>query len=172
MYQELQLHVLPFTSLDDDEFLNFITNDSLNFPCNTFFNPFDFLEDKYNSDLDVNHSYVFSNYHNIPKPEYVFLDSFCSYTTITNVTTLLSMNIRSVPKNFQPFTDLILTNPGIKCNIIGFMETRLDHDLISLYELPGYTLFTQCRSRYGGGVALYVSEDYNCAMNNELSYID
>lgn len=104
MHLDLQPSELPFTSIDDDEFLNLFTHDNLFFQCNTSFNVLDLLEDKYNSDLDVNHSSVFSKYQNIPKSDYVYLDSLFSLGTNTNNTTLLSMNIRSIPTNFQSLT--------------------------------------------------------------------
>ena len=53
---------LPFVSVNDEAIIN---DFAYQFPIRLngyiSFNPFDFLDDKYNSELDANHSRVFSS---------------------------------------------------------------------------------------------------------------
>lgn len=169
-----QLHntELPFASTDNNDLINIFNGQSQrDLSCNISFNPIDLLEDKYNSDLHVNNSSVFSKYYNIPKSDYVFLDSlYCDGND--NIITLLNMNIRSVPTNLQLFVDSILVSSCVKFDILGFTETRLDLDLVNLYKLPGYNLFTTCRNRCGGGIAMYISDNHLSVKLDEFCIVD
>ena len=82
------------------------------------------------------------------------------------------MNIRSVPRNLQCFVDSVLEHADVKFNILGFTETRLDADLNNLYQLPGYNLFTKCRDRHGGGVAMYISTDLYSTISDEFCRLE
>lgn len=53
-----------------------------------------------------------------------------------------------------------------------FSETRLGSDLASLYQLPGYNLYTKCRNRNGGFVALYITSAYHLSVSTDLSHLD
>lgn len=64
------------------------------------------------------------------------------------------MNTRSIATNLQFFVDSAFGNTHVKLDILEFTETRLDPDLASLYQLPGYNLSNNCRHRYGGGVVM------------------
>ena len=106
----------------------------------------------------------------IPHSEYIFLDSFA---TLNNANfNILSLNIRSIPTNLNYFADSVLTHPCIKCDVIGFSETRLDSDLSPIYQLPGYSQYTKCRNRHGGGVALFVSDRYISNLCDDFCYIN
>lgn len=70
------------------------------------------------------------------------------------------MNIRSILRNLQYFKDLIIYDSSVSLNVIGFTEVRLGAHHSSLYDIPGYLLFTNPRNIHGGGTALYVSERY------------
>ena len=108
---------------------------------------------------------------NILQSEYIFLDSFSRPIDNTKFT-ILTHNIHSVPSNFQYFADTVLAHPCIKCDVIGFCETRLDCDFSSVYQMPGYHQYTNSRNRHGGGVALYVSNKYQNSMCSDLCYLD
>ena len=164
---------LPFASIDDTDLHALFVDSSISdvYLHNMIFDPVTILDDKYNNELDVNNFYVQTRHLNIPQSEYIFLDSFFTPDSNTNFT-ILSLNIRSVPTNLQYFADSVLTHPCIKCDVIGFSETRLDCDLSSLYQIPGYNLYTKNRNRHGGGVALFVSNIYQSSMSNDFSYLD
>ena len=171
MTPAININELPFAYIDNSELINLLTCDNLS-QIDKSFDPFVVLDDKYNSDVDITQSCLRSTYQNVPKSEYIFLESLSSINTNNAITTLLSMNIRSVPTNIQSFIDLILANTSVNLNIIGFTETRLHNDITQLYQLPGYNMFTKCRNRNGGGVAMYISSDYTSIMNNDLSFIE
>ena len=51
---------------------------------------------------------------------------------------------------------------------MAFQETRLNSNITTLFQLPGYNLYTQCRNTEGGGVALYVSNSYLSSIVNNM----
>lgn len=126
--------------------------------------------DSYNSDLSVNNLYTRLSHINFPRSEYIYLDN--DSLPDNNAITILTQNIRSTPTNFQYFTDTVLSNITTKCSVLGFTETRLSSHLTSLYQLPGYNMYTNCRNTHGGGVALYVSNSLHSTPLDEFSKID
>lgn len=163
---------LPFAYLSSDDLISLINSNNFNQSCKSF-DPFTITDDKYNVDLDITQSCLRSRFLNVPRDDYIFLDTFSSLSTDdATTTTLFTMNIRSIPTNFQAFIDLVLTNTFMNLNILGFTETRLDNDLISLYQLPGYKMFNKCRNRNGGGVAIYVSTVYNSCMLIDFTFTE
>ena len=152
---------LAFSLVDDDDFTDLFTNECFTSLYNNIsFDLLRVLDEKYNIELDVNNSYVISKCHDIPKSNYICMDSFCLQNNDPNIITIFNMNIRSVPTNLQVFNDSVVASHGVKLDIIGLTETRLDSDIMNLYNLPGYNMFSQNRSRYGGGVAIYTSDEY------------
>lgn len=113
-------------------------------------------EDKYNSDLHVTNLYTKFRNTNVMRSKYIELFHYSSKSN--DVTTLLTLNIRSIPTNVQSFVDTVLGSVATKYNILGLTELRLEAHLSSLYQLPGYSLFTNCRNTHGGGVAMYISD--------------
>ena len=161
---------LPFFSIGNDDFLNQMNNNS---SLSTFvFNPLDLIHDKYTSELDVNQSSLFSAYQNIPKTAYAYVDSLNLKNTGTSTFSILNMNIRSIPTNLQIFVDSFLIHAGIKIDVLAFTETRLDHDINKLYQLPGYNMFTKSRNRYGGGVALYFSDYHHSTLIEQFCCVE
>lgn len=57
-------------------------------------------------------------------------------------------------------------------DILGFTETSIDHSLTALYQMPGFNMFNQCRSRYEGRIALYVSSKYQTTGSDQFSIIN
>ena len=55
---------------------------------------------------------------------------------------------------------------------MAFQETRLDNHITSLFQLPDFNYYTQCRNTEGGGVALYVSKVYNSSLLPDLCYME
>ena len=102
----------------------------------------------------------------IPKTEYVLLDNIPPVNS--NNLSILNFNIRLIPKNIKYFRDNIIHSISTKTNIIGLTEIRLDSHLASLYEFPGYHMYSNCRNVHGGGVALYVDRDCDSSMISDL----
>ena len=75
---------------------------------------------------------------------------------------LLHLNIRSINKHFDDL-QLLLDNPSHHLpSIIGLTETWLSSDPNPPFALHNYDfIFNSRQDRAGGGVALYISNDYN-----------
>ena len=83
----------------------------------------------------------------------------------------LFFNIDGNPTNFDHFS-VILKSIDHKFDVIGLAETNTDPAVSSSYVLPGYTSFyqnTRKGKRSGTGVALYVTNELNATVVNELS---
>ena len=78
---------------------------------------------------------------------------------------MLFMNIRSVPKYHEGFFSHFV---DYDFDTIGFCETRLTHDIESLYLVPNYAMFCNHRSRNGGGLVLYIKKSLMC--KESISY--
>ena len=94
----------------------------------------------------------------MPSVEYYGCSEFgqllnCNYTD----TTIVMCNIGSIPNNLDNF----LLTSGINSyrkdtDILCFCETRLSSDIENIYKLSGYSLITNNRNHYGGGVCTYI----------------
>ena len=166
---------LPFNTLPDEDLLNHLCHDTISLPSyefrKLFFDPLLIFDEKYNNDIDVN--YNFSHNLTIPDTIYTFFDSL-KLTNNNDTLTILSLNIRSIPTNLTLFSDLFLSmsNFVTDLDILCFTETRLDDQIIPLYQLPGYTMFNTCRNRYGGGVAVYICRKYKSKLSDICSIIN
>ena len=70
---------------------------------------------------------------------------------------LVSINIRSVPKNSEVFfADFHRYN----LDVVGMCETRLNADLEALYSIQNYNTFFSSRDTNGGGVLLHVRNQF------------
>lgn len=59
-----------------------------------------------------------------------------------------------------------MLSDNVTYDVVGLTETRLDADILILYALSSYKMFTNDRNRYGGGMAVYVSSRYTgCTVN-------
>lgn len=145
------------------------------------FNPFEWNEDNelvplYDTDPDLQ----FFN-----DNTYVQNDFTCDYyveETFNNKCTELSLNvdnfsifhlnIRSLPKHFSELQNFLSTL-NLKFSVIGLTETWLTENTQDLFELEGYCHFKLFRSgRRGGGVSLYVNENLNVRIRNDLCVIN
>ena len=127
-------------------------------------------DDSRNCNSNAADNYGLLNGMSYPRSEYVQQDDiFCDDV---NLYTVLTLNIRSIPANVQSLADSILCNIKSKFNIIGLTETRLSPHLASLYQLPGYKMFSNCRNTHGGGVSLYISECINSSIDDDFSKVE
>lgn len=58
---------------------------------------------------------------------------------------------------------------SINISVLGFTDIRLDPHLSSLYELPGYNMYNNWRNIYRGGVALYISSDFDSCIRKQFT---
>ena len=90
--------------------------------------------------------------------------------TKSDTFSLLHLNIRSQNKHFDDL-QLFLNNPSNNApSLIGLTETWLDSDSNIPFALQNYDyIFNNRQVRRGGGVALYISKDFNFNICNEFS---
>lgn len=84
---------------------------------------------------------------------------------------ILSMNIRSLTSNLQTFVDKCLSD-NLKFDAMAFSETRLEDNIVFLFNIPGYSLYVNNRNRKGGGVCVYVSNIYNSCVLPDCSIME
>lgn len=169
---ETACYDFPFASLTDELFQSVLHNHSS--VCNDYnyrnreYSSLFIENDKYNSDLDVNGFYLSNRSVSAPKSSYVFLDnmSLSNHNTLT----IANMNIRSIPKNLHYFQDTVLHTIPCKIDVLGFTEIRLQSHLSSLYELPNYYMYANSRNAHGGGVAIYISNEFTSSVLNPLTF--
>ena len=163
---------LPFAGLDDVEFKNtfvieVMPNDQY---ATMLFNPFIIYEKRGcrgspNDLIDPETKY------NIMKCPYYSCDTFqklVSSDPCMGDAKIMYTNIRSVPKNL----DELLTDLGASMNEIDFCcftETRLNSELIQMYNIERCRGNFNCRNRKGGGVAIYTKKEYTVSVMDELS---
>lgn len=165
------IFLFPFNSVSDEELLNTVgLRDMLGQDVSESFDPFSVQDSSYNNDLDVNQFYIRSRNISFPDSKYVYLENFSSLSTNSDFNVFL-LNIRSMSTNFQYFKETVLTE-NITYDVLGFTETRLDPDISALYTLPAYTMFSNDRNTYGGGVALYISNKYTSCKINEYNRME
>lgn len=94
----------------------------------------------------------------------------CKYYTVDEVNiskdslSVLQINCRSLPKNFQSIETLIL-NLSSKPSVICLSETWLNDENYIFYNIEGYKLFSKSRpNKRGGGVGIYVSNGFDCTI--------
>lgn len=94
--------------------------------------------------------------------DYVYEEEFvCSLSNM--FFTILLYNINSIPRNLEKFLLSVSMHENRHLiNLMAFCETKLSDDIEHLYHIEGYTLITNNRNSYGGGVCLY--------LKNEISF--
>ena len=90
-----------------------------------------------------------------------------------NCFSLLHVNIRSLQKNFENLK-LLLKSIKHKFSVIALSETWLKTIPHCYYSLPGYELIVNNRHgpKTGGGVALYISDELNVIIREDLNFSD
>lgn len=160
-------YYFPFSHFDIF-LLNSNVNDNHQFPLptinNIIYNPFNELHitDSIDSFLTVN----------LVKEldcKYYFSEDL---RTIVNCTSLniLFYNISSVPQHLDSFYDQCLNANNIKFDVIGLCETRLHDNICSLYKLDTYHAYYQNKSTTGGGLALFLHNDFYGNKIDNLSF--
>ena len=168
--------ILPFSSVCDTVMLNAINGDHVEFFQSIsnldrlVYEPIVIQYDRHNHDIDVDSFMVNSRHFSLPESTYTFLSDDGHIANCGNIFKILCFNIRSFSSNFQVFSDQCLY--GNKYDIMAFQETRLDYHISSLFHVPGYVLYTQCRNTEGGGVALYVADVYVSSLITSISCVE
>lgn len=105
-----------------------------------------------NSDVDNSMNTVYI-------PDTVYKSPEDIATLNNSITSIMTFNIRSIPKNFQQFMDEIMAAGSFYPEIIGLNEIRLHQEYTTLYEISGYNGYFNVRNVHGGGVAMFLKDD-------------
>ena len=82
---------------------------------------------------------------------------------------LIHINCRSLKAHFDELEHLILDSE-VKYSIIALTETWLTEDNKNIFHLPGYSFISKCRDgKRAGGVGIYVHDDFNFVLRDNLS---
>ena len=115
----------------------------------------------YINDLDPNINFYNKNTHTFMQGCKYFLEDDLNKVYGDNVNlqtglSILSHNIRSVPKNLDKLTTY-LNNANVPFSVIGLCETWHTQETVDLYGIPNYnTVHSYRQDQRGGGVSLYV----------------
>lgn len=82
----------------------------------------------------------------------------------------LHFNIRSLAANYDHFIHM-LTELYFPFSVIGLSETKIkvDQDILSNIEMPGYDFISQPTLSNAGGVGFYVNKDLNYIVCSDLT---
>ena len=69
---------------------------------------------------------------------------------------IFSHNINSLPNHYDELVTLLETELRSKFDVIALCECKLTDDIGDLYNIAGYSMFTNNTSRNSGGLALYI----------------
>lgn len=74
--------------------------------------------------------------------------------------TFMHVNIRSLIKNFSKI-EQIINIAGSSVDILVLTEVNISDNIKSLFNLPGYTMYTELRRvKKGGGIIVYIKNKY------------
>jgi len=100
--------------------------------------------------------------------EDLFHDMIASNPHLVNNMSLLHLNVRSIPKNFDSLTNY-LHSLNHCFDIIGITETWHSSSTIDLYDMPGYKCIHKYRdTRKGGGVTYYIRNNIDYKVRSDL----
>ena len=172
---ELFFGLLPFYELCDSELVVEFDHEKLNYDnfCNMRFDPFE-ITDKFNRRTNPNLLIDVTSMEKIRRCKYFSLEEFGSLTKSesfgSNINGI-SINCRSLLKHYDEILlDFDITN--VKYDIISFVETWLNTNTTQLFKIANYNAFHITRNGRGGGVAVYIRDNYQTSVIKELSMID
>ena len=111
------------------------------------------------------------------------LNHECLYHDIENLKTFIKpdqnylftsihLNIRSLPAKYDQLRTMIsdLSVMGLTIDFIMICETFLNDTNMSMFQIPGYNFLCNNRLRgKGGGVALYIRENFHITLRKDLT---
>lgn len=172
------LFELPFRSINDNVFMELFETKKLtleekikelnNIDLNLISDSINDLNDEFDPDI---------NFYSQIKPaksRYVCNGNFENITkTNLHDMSLVHLNCRSIRKNFMKLLTMLRSFKHT-FDVIAISETWLkDTDDISLYSIDGYDMeYMNRKNKEGGGVCIYIKNNYSVKKLNEFSFQD
>ena len=176
MNNTVDFFVFPFHNLNDFELSSVVSQSQLSY--NDFKNMyFDFatLDEAVTIDdnLDPDRGF-FDNVDLKFQSNFFTVDEFNNFNKDFSSCrmSIVFNNIRSIHQNFENFCLSYLNNLQNDFDIIGFCETRLNDDISNLYTIDNYNMVSNCRNTKGGGVSLYVKDDIEHSIIDEITFMN
>ena len=171
-------NILPFYSLRNNDFDNYIlnhsTNNLINNNCNEQRFGLDYLDslcfkqfESYSNDEDLLNEF-FDGFDKLNDCNY-YLDSGEIINDENKSLSFCCLNINSLPKNLQPFSTQCLSNLKFTFDILAFVETKLTDDIEDLYNISSYSKYTLNCNRNSGGLAIYFNNNLNVKLRQDLN---
>ena len=88
-----------------------------------------------------------------------------------NKMSILDLNIRSLPKNYDRLV-LFLNKLKLNFKVIILTETWLSQSNKDDYPLSSYSSFHSVRDTRGGGVSIYYNKEFDCIPLTYLSLVN
>ena len=172
---------IPFINIfDDDEYHNTVVDEfsvsDHTFITDKLFNPFDLDINRHSPLFDIDPDINFlHDGQNHDTCHYYHENSFNHIThnhrdhSNTDSFSILHVNLRSIPKNFDSFLNYLHTLT-FSFTIIAVTETWLSTNNSDNYGIPGYNLVSICRDgKRGGGVCIFIKESLSYNIRTDLN---
>ena len=166
---------LPFHSVNDNDFARLFFDDSylsLNKLNSMTVETFIYNNDINTRQYDPDNFYLNSDGFRNPSCDYLFPDNIPDAYVQSNPNNfnVFFCNINSIPYKLSDLLDDNII--PLAFDAITFCETKLNSNIQHLYSIPGYNLHTNNNSRHSGGVAIYIRENADCFIRNDLTFMD
>ena len=176
-YQQM----FPFQNLDNIEYVSTVLHsnpacDELVSICKEFnVNCNDSINNLDNRKMDTNENILKieseSEYLTCEEFKHKYTENSHSVYKSKEQVSVIHFNCRSLKANYDEICQL-LSELEYKFDVIAMSETWFkDNYLTDIYNIEGYNMFTCNRkNKLGGGVLLYISEFYNCCLNEQMTF--
>lgn len=161
----MTLNIFPFSNLNDFDFSQLLDN--------YHYYPLDVIE---NMTFDQFQSYnnrtpITNDLNPMMKElncKYYSCSNFSSFDC-SSILSMLCYNISSIPRHWDEFCDQCLSVLNVRFDILGFCETRLNDNICMLYRLNRYNAYFNNRDTGGGGLALYLHNNFQGTVIKNIS---
>ena len=88
---------------------------------------------------------------------YHFVDSLNNIIRSDNLS-ICSLNVNSISKNFDCFTNTFFSNPDLDFDVVGLCESKLTDEIANIFEINNYSMLTMNNKRNKGGLLFYINQ--------------
>ena len=90
---------------------------------------------------------------------------------LNDYVSLISLNIRGIKTNFNLLL-LLLKSIKVPVSILALCETWLNDGEELLFNIPGYTRYTINRKTRGGGLIIYILDNFTSHIASDISLVN